>query len=285
MSSKSFYSENEECNFEESLNKYEYLFERFKAKPPTLEEALNELFRNSGASAYEAKEICQSLLLKCNNTVDNNWEKIKQEHKGISRNDALIISSYTYEAKPMYKKYSPYRILNTNLVASNRKQGIECIEKYFFLFLRALRILKKTKTDQLFRCITCKVKLDNDPNNNKYVPYKVGNEKIFWPFTSTSAEEEVSENFLDNGNGTKYKIIGDNLWGYDITLFNVYGEKEILLEPEKKYIIEKVKNGNIIEVTCKVIDNSQLLKVIEGVIKLVVTKKFFKVINLVPGNL
>lgn len=285
MSSKSFYSENEECNFEESLNKYEYLFERFKAKPPTLEEALNELFRNSGASTNEAKEICQSLLLKCNNTVDNNWEKIKQEHKGISRNDALIISSYTYEAKPMYKKYSPYRILNTNLVASNRKQGIECIEKYFFLFLRALRILKKTKTDQLFRCITYKVKLEKDPNNNKYVPYKVGNEKIFWPFTSTSAEEEVSENFLDNGNGTKYKIIGDNLWGYDITLFNVYGEKEILLEPEKKYIIEKVKNGNIIEVTCKVIDNSQLLKVIEGVIKLVVSKKFFKIINLVSGNL
>ena len=84
------------------------------------------------------------------------------------------------------------------------------------------------------------MKLEKDPNNSKYVPYKVGNKKTFWSFTSTSDIEKMTENFLNNGKGTKYKITGDDLWGYDITLFNVFNEREILLEPERKYIIEKI---------------------------------------------
>ena len=50
-------------------------------------------------------------------------------------------------------------------------------------------ILKKVKKAHLFRCITCKVKLEKDPNNSKYIPYEIGNEKFFWPFTSTSENE------------------------------------------------------------------------------------------------
>lgn len=36
--------------------------------------------------------------------------------------------------------------------------------------------------------------------------------------------------------GTIFSLIGD-LWGYDITLFNICGENEILLEPERKFIL------------------------------------------------
>jgi rubrerythrin len=267
--SRTFYSENEENNLEESLNKYEYLIKFYSSKPPTLEEALIELFRNGGASVEEAKDIYEHLNIVCNEQIKKNWNKIYQMNKDITKKDALIISSYTYEAKPMYKKYSPYRLLNTNLVSSDRKNGLMSVEKYFFLLLRSLRKLNKVKKNNLFRCITCKVKLENDPNNDKYVPYKEGNEKTFWPFTSTSDNEKTSESFLENGKGTKYRIVGDNLWGYDITLFNVYGEEEILLEPEKKYMIEKVQKGDVIEVTCKVIDNPELLKIIRGLITVV----------------
>ena len=66
-------------------------------------------------------------------------------NKDIFKKDALVISSYTYEAKLMYKKFSPYRLLNTNLVSSVRKNGLMSVEKYFFLLLRALRKLKKVK--------------------------------------------------------------------------------------------------------------------------------------------
>lgn len=55
-------------------------------------------------------------------------------NKDITKKDVLIISSYTYEAKPMYKKYSPYRLLNTNLVSSDRKNGLMSVEKYIFCF-------------------------------------------------------------------------------------------------------------------------------------------------------
>jgi cellobiose-specific phosphotransferase system component IIB len=271
--SQSFYSEKEENNLEESLNKYEYLFKHYFEKPPTLEEALIELFRNEEASENDAKKIYEHLLLVCNNKIEKNWEKIKQEYKLISKDDALIISSYTYEPQTMYEKYSPYRILNTNLVENDRKKGVINVEKYLFLFLRALRSLQICKKDHLFRCINRKVELEE-------FLYIEGLCKTFWAFTSTSDVEKISEKFLNkNGEGTKYKIVGDNLWGYDITLFNVYDEKEILLEPETKYYIEKVKKGNVIEVTCKVIDKSKykLLKIINAKMKVNVSKIYLKI--------
>ena len=273
--SGSFYSENEELNFDESLNQYEFLFKDIQLKPPTLEEALIELFRNAGLSEKESKEIYEHLNTMCTNRVDKNWDLIRKQNPKISKKDALIISSYTYEPKKMYEKFSPYRLLNTNLVATNRKSGIINVEKYFFLLLVSLRGLTKTKKEYLFRCISCKVKLEKDPNNDKYIPYKQGNQKIFWPFTSTSDDEKLTESFLGNGTGTKYKIIGDDLWGYDITLFNVYGEKEILLEPERKYEIQSVKEGNIIEITCKVIDNPQILEICKFIDELIVRLLFF----------
>ena len=264
--SQTFYSENEENTFD-SLNNFEYLLKNYYSKPPDLKEALIELFRNGGATPNEAKEIYDHLELVCNHKINDNWPLIKQENKDLSKNDALIISSYTYEPKKMYKKYSPCRLLNTNLVSNDRKMGVINVEKYLFLFLRTLRRMNKCKKNCLFRCITCKVKLENDPNNSKYIPYKTGNEKIFWPFISTSYEENVCLKFLQNGSGTKYILEGDDLWGYDLTLFNVYNEKEVLLEPERKYVIEGVKNGQIIEVTCKVIDNPKKLGICDKVFK------------------
>ena len=257
--SRSFYSKNEEKTFD-SLNNYEYLFKNYSSNPPSLEEALTELFRNAKATKEEAKEILDHLLLCCKNKIDQNWDLIKKEHKNISRKDALIISSYTYEPKPMYKDYSPYRLLNTNLVANNRLNGIMCIEKYLFLFLQALRRLEKCKKKCLFRFITKKVKVEKG-HDLDYVPYKKGNQKTFWTFTSTFEDEKLTEKFLDD-EGTKYKIEGKNLWGYDLTLFHIYGESEIILEPERKYIVENVENigDEVIEVTCKIIDNPEILE-------------------------
>ena len=62
-------------------------------------------------------------------------------------------------------------------------------------------------------------------------------------------------------------------------MFNVYGEKEILLEPERKYEIQNVKEGNIIEITCNVVDNPQILEICEYIYKLVVSIYYFLFIS------
>ena len=84
--SKTFYSPNEENTFD-SLNNYEFLLKNYSSKPPTLEEALIELFRNGGVSKDEAKDIYNHLYLTCNEKVNKNWTLIKEQNKDISKND------------------------------------------------------------------------------------------------------------------------------------------------------------------------------------------------------
>ena len=59
--------------------------------------------------------------------------------------------------------------------------------------------------------------------------------------------------------GTIFTLCGD-VWGYDITLFNYYYEEEILLEPERKFLVEQIipPVNEIIHVRCK-IENSGLV--------------------------
>ena len=78
--SKNFYSENEEINFKESLNEYEFLFKDIHLTPPTLEEALMELFRKAGLSEKDALDIYSHLYLTCNNRVNEKWDLIRKEN-------------------------------------------------------------------------------------------------------------------------------------------------------------------------------------------------------------
>ena len=96
-------------------------------------------------------------------------------------------------------------------------------------------------------------KLDIFP---KIVPYIPNNKKTFWAFTSTSPGS-VDTTFLNKHPlyenmkyGTIFTLSGD-FWGYDISFFNLYPEKEILLEPERKFLIDEVMPMNdIIRVRC-----------------------------------
>ena len=54
--------------------------------------------------------------------IDPKFNVIQQKYKNVSINDAYIICSYTCESQE--EKFSPYKILNQNLVSNNRKQGI-----------------------------------------------------------------------------------------------------------------------------------------------------------------
>ena len=255
------YCEAEQIDKEETIENYKDLFQDYENNVPALSDALNQLFISSGANQQKTNELIKDILDKCKRTIDGKINEIIDKYKEININDAYIICSYTCEA--LENQYSPYKILNQNLVEEDRKKGVRNISKYLFIFLKSLRKLPIYYPQQyLYRCLRNKVSLVKDPNNEKWVPYAAGNQKTFWGFTSTSPNIKTSFNFLKGENikfGTIFSIGGD-IWGYDISIFNYFKEEEILLEPERKYLIDVVYSvNNVTNVFCKIIKTPLIL--------------------------
>ena len=270
MSSRIYYAENEDSSKEESINKYEKVFEEYLSKCPTLTEALDQMFISSGATQDKSKELIKDIFSQINeHLTDKQLLEIKKTYPEIDLETSQIISSYTCEISE--SSFNIYRILNNNLVSENRNKGIKKISKYLFILLKSLRKLKRfyPPDGELYRCISVKVNLYSDPFNDKVIPYIKGNTKTFWGFTSTSENISMTYNFLGSKkeikSGTIFTLYGD-IWGYDITLFNVFGEKEILLEPERKiHIINSYPPINeIIQVRCEIKETPLILGNIIG---------------------
>ena len=261
-----FFAEDDGTKKEESINNYSDIFSSYKLNPPNLSESLEQIFKSAGANDSKCEVLIKDIESKCKKVVEDNNKEIKEKYPNISNDDALTISSYTCES--IEEDFSPYRILNLNLVSRNRRQGITNVSKYLFILLKSLRKLKRYYPDPekkyLHRCISFKVNLMIDPFNKNLMPYIRGNTKTFWGFTSTSPNPKTSFNFLgkkkDIKSGTIF-ILGGDIWGYDITLFNYYGEEEILLEPERKLFIEYANPevNEIIYITANILNTPLVL--------------------------
>ena len=272
-----FYAVGEDNDKEESINNYKDLFLPYLDNPPSIEDALKQIFISGGLSNNKISLYINDINEKINDLLDKKGResKIKEKYPNITHNDCVIISSYTLEA--LNSEYSPYRILNRNLANDDRKEGLNKVSKYLYLLLKSLRKLKvyypSDEQKYLYRGISIQVETKIDPYNSKLVPYLRNNKKTFWAFTSTSWKTSTALKFLeDNGyheekklkKGTFFSLYG-KVYGYDITLFNKYNEEEILLEPEKKFRIENVipdPNG-IINVTCEILDSPNILNHLE----------------------
>ena len=266
----------------ESINNYSDIFLNYVVNPPNLPEALNQMLISSGLSSEDIKIISEDIISKSKITVERNLKKIKEKYKNITEEEAVIISSYTCEARD--KKFSPYRLLNKSLVSPNRKQGIDNVSKYLYILLTSLRKLERyypdPKNNFLYRCIKKIIDLKIDPFNKNYIPYVVGNTKTFWGFTSTSPNIKTTYSFLGENkenkikSGTVFTLTGD-IWGYDISLFNYFMENEILLEPERKIYIEQVQPeiNNIVNIRCKVVDNPCILSGVPDPFKITIRYK------------
>ena len=139
------------------------------------------MFISSGTSNNKTNELTSIILNKVKNFITSKFNEIKSQYPNITIDDAIIISSYTFELSE--SNYNIYKLLNTNLVSNNRKQGVKNVSKYLFLLLKSLRKLTRIYPKKLYRCISVLVKLDYDSFNKNYVPYLEGNEKTFWGFT------------------------------------------------------------------------------------------------------
>jgi hypothetical protein len=261
--SLNFYCEEEANNREESANKYKNLFTDFEKNPPSFSESLIQMYTSSGLNNNKVKELTSDIMNQCKQRIDSNFEKIRKKYANITKEDAYIICSYTCESKE--REYSPYKILNRNLVSNDRQNGVKNISQYLYIFLKSLRKLPRYYPENkvLYRCLTCQVNLSE--GNNNTVSYKIGNKKTFWGFTSTSSDVKMTYSFLkkeeNNKTGTIFSLSGD-VWGYDIEPFNYFHEKEILLEPERKYIISNVippVNNDIINITCNILETNLIL--------------------------
>ena len=120
--SLNFYTEEEDNKSEESINNYKSLFADYEKKLPTLVESLNQMFKSANLNDAKISELTKDIIDKCKETIDKNYNEIKNKLNNITKDDAFIICAYTCESKD--KRYSPYRILNQNLVSNNRKNGI-----------------------------------------------------------------------------------------------------------------------------------------------------------------
>ena len=134
----------------------------------------------------------------------------------------MIIATYTLES-------NTYHIINKTLYSD--KKNIKNISKYLYLFIKSIRKLKKySDSKYLYRGIKFK-----DSSLIK------GNKKTFSLFLTATDNINVAKIF--GKNGTIYTL-GANAWGYDITVFSSFEEKEILLEPERQFLIEEVSSVN-----------------------------------------
>jgi hypothetical protein len=204
---------------EESINNYADIFMAYISKPPTLTEALEQLFNSSRTE--NSNEIIKDIIYESKTAIDRKFDKIKQIYPKISQEESMIITTYTLDS-------NIYRIINKTL--NDDKKNIKNISKYLYLFIKSLRKLKKySDSKYLYRGIRLK--------DNSLIK---GNKKTFLTFISTSDNIQMAKCFAENG---VIYILGD-AWGYDITLFSYYEEKEILLEPERQFLIEEVISLN-----------------------------------------
>ena len=258
-------SNEEDINRFKTIENFISIFKCYKKKPP-LKEALKDLYLNSNQKISDeiAIEIANTLYDECKSYVGDNFNKIEEKHRKITKEDAIIICSYTREIPGKYKnKYntdSPYKILNQSMTSEDRDKGIQNVGKYLLVLLLALRKLEKCYKDCLYRGIRTNVIKDKDTKGNEY-KYKIGDIKKWWGFTSSSDSKTVAVSFLDKRKyGTIFEIKCSKLWGYDLSDFSMFSEKEILFIPEREIEIKDIKQiDDYALIECRMLTDSSLI--------------------------
>ena len=91
------------------------------------------MYKSSGMDNNAINDLITELIQDCKNKIESNFNKIKEKYPSISKDDAIIIASYTCEAQN--SDYSPYKLLNKNLVSDDRINGLKKYQNFFIYFL------------------------------------------------------------------------------------------------------------------------------------------------------
>lgn len=191
----------------------------------------------------------KKVLDMCAKCINDRWDIINKKYLH-SKEEAALISTYTYGQDDGSKIKFPYQAINQILRGNDDRKAKEQMKNkksYLRLLLRVLHKLPRTKPQTLYRGI----------KNVKH-EYKVGKEILWKGFSSTSTSMEATIDFLTdketkNIDGTLFDIRW--IWGYNVSDFSVFsgenGKKtqdfnfllfsiEILLEPMLRLRVKSV---------------------------------------------
>ena len=181
--SYNYYLEEEDYDKKESINNYLQLFDKYEKEIPSLSDSLNQMFKSLNLDDIKIAKLTEDIIEKSEKIYKHNLDEISEKYQNISKEDALVLCSYTYESNEY--EFSPFILLHKNLVCENKKQGLENISKYLYLFLKTLKKLPKIQFNQkLYKFIQNEIKTEEDNSNKKLIPYKNEITKTFWGFTS-----------------------------------------------------------------------------------------------------
>ena len=149
-------------------------------------------------------------------TVERRWKTLDEKYL-LSKEEATLVATYTYEGEKGDEAKSPYRCINKKLWKDNFQDQLSNKNSYLQLLLRTLRKLPRTKPRTLYRG----VKEDKQE-------YHVGEEVVWKGFSSSSLRMAVTRKFLKNDEanascGTLFDIRG--AWGYKISDFSDHVEE------------------------------------------------------------
>ena len=98
------------------------------------------MLKSRNLNDKKVEDLTNEVLDNCMVHVENNFSNIKNKYNNISKEDAYIICSYTYECNE--PDYCPYKILNENLVSQDRREGVKKLPKYLYIFKSFKKITK-----------------------------------------------------------------------------------------------------------------------------------------------
>lgn len=205
--------------------------ETFQHIPEDYYETLDKAFESAGF-----KDLAE-IRKRSQDKVKTLTESGKLRTLGMSKEEAEVLFSYTFEVKKPEKKEFPCYVIN-KVLARRDTNALRNCRGYILHLLKALRKLNPIKTEgvTLYRGIDGSF-LNFDEN------YKEG-KILSWPaFTSTSLSVDiVYDKFLKRAAQPVIFEIHGNFIGYDISQFSFFTKEcEILLEPETIFKIVSIQ--------------------------------------------
>ena len=202
-----------QINIDAELPESTGILSLFAMGPMEMQKTLEESLREA-----EFKEI-QSLLKYSREVAEYLRDEGVLDKYKMTLSESMAITIYTYDNGPDMLEYNPYRIINKALATAD-KDAIRKLRLYIFYLLKALRKLKKTEAQKLYRTI----------RGSRDQTYNVGKELIWPAFTSTTTDKAVAEDFINNFNEETdivlFEINGQGLNGYNIREFSFHPDED-----------------------------------------------------------
>ena len=202
--------------------------------------ALVEANFNDKKSSAEAEQDAKQLLEHCRETLTLLKKKRTLEKYNMTEEQAAAIIIFTFDFGQDQSKHNPcYRV--NKALGTRDTNSIFSVRYYILHLLSALRKLPRVdpKSKRLYRGIN-----GNTIRGDLRAHYPVGAERSWTAFTSTCYDENCAVDFTLGDAPILFEITGEFV-GYDITEFSIFGDPEVIIEPDTRFVVQNVtKDSN-----------------------------------------